>query len=250
MCTVQSLSPLIITLISSMIIIQCFLKYIRSNDNKYNITTYILHYFQIWTRERREEPSLTFLKGKPVYYYYYYYYFNFKILLDFYFNFCSLKVTWCVPGLRHLIRKKYVTSDWYVIFISCSIQPKRSLIGKTLNQDTQTAQHLHLSPRLQEKLTDLPQSRTNPNTDRPAPIRADQTDQLQSRTTLVSTSTTNCSHPAQSMSTALSLLTSTDRVIHFSKQQLEAWTQQYSPWLYLNGNNVGCTFCKYAKRLF
>lgn len=52
------------------------------------------------------------------------------------------------------------------------------------------------------------------------------------------------------MSTALSLLTSTDRVIHFSKQQLEAWTQQYSPWLYLNGNNVGCTFCKYAKRLF
>ncbi|XP_059358928.1 E3 SUMO-protein ligase KIAA1586-like [Carassius carassius] len=103
---------------------------------------------------------------------------------------------------------------------------------------------------LQEKLTDLPQSRKNPNTDRPVPIRADQTDQLQSRTTLVSTSTTNCSHPAQSMSTALSLLTSTDRVTHFSKQQLEAWTQQYSPWLYLNGNNVGCTFCKYAKRLF
>ncbi len=104
------------------------------------------------------------------------------------------------------------------------------LVSETQSQDTQTVQHLHVDHRQQEI----------------------QTAQSQCRTTQVSISTTHCAHPAQAVSTVLPLLTSSDQITvrHFSKQQLEAWTEQYSPWLCINGNNLGCTFCRDAKRLF
>ncbi len=103
------------------------------------------------------------------------------------------------------------------------------LISEMQSQDTQTVQHLHVDHRQQEI----------------------QTAQSQCRTTQVSISTTHCAHPAQAVSTVLPLLTSSDQITvrHFSKQQLEAWTEQYSPWLCINGNNLGCTFCRDAKRL-
>jgi len=33
------------------------------------------------------------------------------------------------------------------------------------------------------------------------------------------------------------------------RNQLEIWRKQYSPWLYINGNKIGCTACRNVKRM-